>query len=98
MFHELIHSTGHINRLKRPGIIQPSEFGSETYSNEELIAEIGAAMLCSITGIDNSTIDNSASYIASWLRKLKEDSRLVVIAAAQAQKAADYIQGIQYES
>ena len=97
MFHEMIHSTGHVSRLKRPGITQSNSFGSEPYSKEELIAEMGAAMLCGVTGIDNSTLDNSASYIASWLRKLKEDSRLVVIAAAQAQKAADYIQGIEHE-
>ena len=96
MFHELVHSTGHSSRLKRPGIIQPAGFGSETYSKEELVAEIGAAMLCAVSGIDNTTVDNSASYIASWLRRLKEDSRLVVMAAAQAQKASDYIQGIQF--
>lgn len=96
MFHEMVHSTGHVKRLKRTGITELNSFGSEPYSKEELIAEMGAAMLCGITGIDNSTLDNSASYIASWLNKLKEDSRLVVIAAAQAQKAADYIQNIQH--
>ena len=95
MFHEMIHSTGHTSRLKRIGITELNSFGSEPYSKEELIAEIGAAMLCGVCGIDNSTIDNSASYIASWLRKLKEDPRLIVISAAQAQKAADYIQDIQ---
>ena len=58
-----------------------------------MVAEIGAAMLCGIAGIDNSTIENSASYIDSWLRALKKESRLVLQAAAQAQKAADYILG-----
>jgi antirestriction protein ArdC len=68
-------------------------FGDEIYSKEELVAEMGAAMLCGVAGIDNSTIENSASYIDSWFRALKKESRLVLQAAAQAQKAADYILG-----
>lgn len=52
-----------------------------------------AVMLCGVAGIDNSTIENSASYINSWLRALKKDSRLILQAVAQAQKAADYILG-----
>lgn len=92
MFHELVHSTGHKSRLARKGIIQSGvAFGDEVYSKEELVAEIGAAMLCGVAGIENATIENSASYIQSWLRALKEDSKLIVHAAAQAQKAADYI-------
>lgn len=98
LFHEMIHSTGHKSRLNRAGVSnQAAAFGSEVYSKEELVAEMGAAMLCGVTGIENTTIDNSASYIAGWLRKLKNDSKLVVLAAAQAQKAADYIQGIEYD-
>ena len=54
---------------------------------------MGAAMLCRMAGIDNSTIENCASYIGSWLRVLKKENRLVLQAAAQAQKAADYILG-----
>ncbi|WP_046176230.1 ArdC family protein [Domibacillus indicus] len=93
LLHELIHSTGHQKRLARKGITQSSvSFGDEVYSKEELVAEIGAAMLCGVAGIENATIENSASYIQSWLRALKEDSKLIVYAAAQAQKAADYIQ------
>lgn len=94
LFHEMVHSTGHKNRLARSGVTtQDVAFGDEVYSKEELVAEMGAAMLCGVAGIDNDTISNSASYIHSWLRSLKEDSRLVVQAAAQAQKAADYILG-----
>lgn len=93
IFHEMVHSTGHRSRLNRKGIEEITAFGSEVYSNEELIAEIGAAMLCGVAGIDNSTIENSASYIQSWLRRLKNDKRLIVTASAQAQKAADYILG-----
>lgn len=68
-------------------------FGSTNYSKEELVAEMASAMLCGVTGIENKTIDNSAAYVNGWLKKLKSDHRLVVLAAAQAQKAADYIQG-----
>jgi antirestriction protein ArdC len=94
LFHEMIHSTGHKSRLARSGITTQSvAFGDDVYSKEELIAEMGAAMLCGVAGIDNSTIENSASYIDSWLRVLKKDSRLVLQAAAQAQKASDYILG-----
>lgn len=94
MFHEMIHSTGHKSRLCRKGIEEVAAFGSETYSKEELIAEMGAAMLCAQARIDN-TIENSAAYIQSWLRALKSDKRLVVLAAAQAQKAVDYILGVE---
>lgn len=97
LFHEMVHSTGHKSRLNRPGITQLAAFGDEVYSKEELVAEMGAAMLCGVAGIDNSTIQNSASYIQSWLRALKEDKRLVVQAAAQGQKAADYILNKQFE-
>ncbi|TMZ70243.1 DUF1738 domain-containing protein [Klebsiella pneumoniae] len=97
LFHEMVHSTGHKTRLNREGITKIANFGDKVYSKEELVAEIGAAMLCGVTGIDNSTLPNSAAYIQSWLRVLKEDKRLVVQAAAQAQKAADYIQGIEFK-
>lgn len=93
LFHELVHSTGHKDRLNRKEVNGTHAFGSEDYSREELVAEMGAAMLCGVAGIDNSTIDNSASYIQSWLRALKEDSKMVVIAGARAQKAVDYILG-----
>lgn len=97
LFHEMIHSTGHSSRLNREGITSHNGFGSELYSKEELIAELGASMLCGVTGIDNETIDNSASYINSWLRALKNDKTLIVKASQQAQKAADYILGKKYE-
>lgn len=94
MFHEMVHSTGHKARLNRSGVTGIAAFGSETYSKEELVAEIGAAMLCGVAGIESVTIDNSAAYIQSWIRKLREDNKLIVTAAGAAQKAADYIRGI----
>lgn len=93
LFHEMVHSTGHIYRLNREGIEEYAAFGDENYSKEELIAEIGSAMLCGVAGIDNTTLDNSASYINGWLRKLKDDKKFVVQAAAKAQKAANHILG-----
>lgn len=91
MFHELSHWTGHQSRLNREGV-QKVNFGSEVYSKEELIAEMGAAFLCAHTGIENdATVGNSSSYIGSWLRKLQEDKKMVIFAAAQAQKAAEFI-------
>lgn len=93
LFHEMVHSTGHSSRLSRKGIVVNNSFGSTDYSKEELIAEIGAAFLCNGTGIVDRTIDNSASYIQSWIRALKQDKtkKLVITAASQAQKAVDYI-------
>jgi antirestriction protein ArdC len=60
---------------------------------EELIAEMTAAMLCGIAGIEQKTLENSAAYLKIWITRLKSDSRLVVSAASQSQKAADFIQG-----
>jgi len=94
LFHELIHSTGHEKRLNRQGITEIAPFGTPLYSKEELVAEMGAAFLCGFAGIEHATIDNSAAYIQGWLKKLKNDKKLVIIAAAQAQKAVNYIQNI----
>lgn len=95
MFHELIHSTGHKSRLNRKSVVELNPFGSPEYSREELIAEIGASMLCGVAGIENEIIDNSASYIQSWLKALENDHTLVVLASQQAQKASDYILGVR---
>ena len=92
-FHELTHSTGHPSRIGREGIERLNTFGSESYSKEELIAEMGAAMLAGVAGIERKTLGNSAAYLKSWIDVLKSDARMVVFAASQAQKAADYIQG-----
>jgi antirestriction protein ArdC len=93
LFHELTHSTGHASRIGRDGIETLNTFGSESYSREELIAEMGAAMLCGVTGIAPATLQNSAAYLKTWIERLKSDSRLLVSAASAAQKAADYIRG-----
>jgi antirestriction protein ArdC len=92
-FHELAHSTGHAKRLRRENFDNPVSFGSESYSKEELIAEMTSAMLCGIAGIEQRILENSAAYLKTWITRLKSDSRLLVSAASQAQKAADFIQG-----
>jgi antirestriction protein ArdC len=97
LFHELTHSTGHTKRVGRDGIEKLNTFGSESYSKEELIAEMGAAMLCGIAGIERRTIANSAAYLQSWIDVLKSDARMVIQAASQAQKAADYILGVRHD-
>ena len=90
-YHELIHSTGHEKRLARESILEAAPFASAVYSKEELVAEMGAAYLCAESGISPAVIDNQASYIFGWLAKVRGDRKLVVHAAAQAQKAADYV-------
>lgn len=93
LFHELVHSTGHKSRLHRSTLIESTGFGSDPYSKEELIAELGSAFLCGHAEIVDRTIDQSAAYLKGWLEKLRDDRTLIVQAAAQAQKAADFILG-----
>jgi antirestriction protein ArdC len=97
LFHELVHATGHLSRLNRKEVAEPSRFGSDPYSREELVAEMGAAFLCGHCEVENMTVDQSASYIQSWLERLKDDRKLVVLAAAQAQKACDFILNVKHE-
>jgi len=98
LFHELVHSTGHESRLKRQSIMERNGFGTDPYCKEELIAELGSAFLCGQAGIVERTIDSSAAYLENWLKQLKSDKTLIVYAAAQAQKAADFILNRQPES
>lgn len=91
IFHELVHSTGHRKRLSRHEKFTNLNFASNDYSQEELIAEMGAAYLCGICSIETATIDNSAAYIQGWLKKLKNDKKIIVSVSGMAQKAVDYI-------
>jgi antirestriction protein ArdC len=95
LFHELGHATGHEKRLKRD---LSGGFGSSGYAKEELVAELTAAMVCGNTGIGNELTENSAAYVAGWLRTLNADHKLVVSAAGAAQKAADMILGTKFDS
>lgn len=94
-FHEATHSTGHekrLNRLKLTG--KSAAFGGSDYSKEELVAEIGAASICNTLGIETeSSFKNSAAYIQSWLKALRNDQRMIVSAASKAEKAVALIFG-----
>ena len=91
-FHELTHSTGHKNRLNRLQNGAVAAFGSETYSKEELVAEIGSASLMNLLGIETpKTFRNSAAYIQSWLKDLRNDNKFIVSASSKAEKAVNYI-------
>jgi len=89
--HEASHAVGHPKRLNRISITEAAPFGSPTYAAEELVAEMSAAYLCAEAGISPAVLENQAAYVAGWLKKLRDDRRLLVHAAAQAQRAADYI-------
>lgn len=93
LFHELVHATGHETRLNRASIAERSGYGSDPYCKEELVAELGSAFLCGYADIVERTIDNSAAYLEGWLKQFQNDRTLIVSAAAQAQKAADFILG-----
>lgn len=91
LLHETVHSTGHASRLARPGAlsVQP---GTALYQQEELVAEIGAAMLCQEIGID-TTWQLSASYLQGWLNAFRSGTSLLVKASADAQRACDLLLG-----
>jgi antirestriction protein ArdC len=97
VFHEMGHSTGHATRLSREGVVNLGSFGSHRYAREELVAEMTAAMLCHLSGIDG-TVESSAAYLDHWMKQIADDPKLVVKAASEAQRAADYIQGIQWDN
>ena len=96
LFHELTHSTGHAKRLARTEIIKNQAFGSDSYSKEELTAEMGACFLTNFAGIQSEdTVEHSAAYIENWLSVFKNDKKFVIEAAGKAQKAVDYILNIK---
>lgn len=94
LFHEMTHSTGHENRLNR--LSKVAAFGNEDYSTEELVAEIGSASIMATLGLEtDSTLNNSAAYIKGWLKALKNDKRMIVVASARAEKAVKMILNVQ---
>ena len=97
LFHELVHSTGHNERLNRKELTNNNSFGTKDYAVEELTAEMGASYLKSFAGIPIEQLENNAAYIQGWLERLKNDKRFIVHASAQAQKATDYILNIRNE-
>jgi len=90
--HELVHSTGHPDRLDRSDLTKDYANDLESRAREELIAEIGGALLANMFGVD-ATFDNSAAYVQSWLKHLQSNPDEIINATSQAQKAVDYILG-----
>lgn len=91
--HELTHWTRHSSRLGRD--FGRKRFGDESYAMEELVAELNAAFLSADLGLTPSPREEHAAYIAGWLKALKNDKRAIFTAAAHAQRAADYLHGLQ---
>lgn len=92
LFHEITHSTGHHSRLDRFSGSGSHAFGSENYSKEELVAELGASALVNWLGLESKgSFRNSAAYIQSWASRLRDDPKLIVYASSKAEKAVNYI-------
>ncbi len=91
LFHELVHSTGHESRLSRKSLIENDGFGGKVYSQEELVAEMGAAFLGTEADIVRDDYEQSAAYLQGWLDVLKDNKRWIVQAANQAARAVDFI-------
>lgn len=92
--HETAHWTGTEVRCDRN---LKTRFGDEAYAMEELVAEVSAAFTCAVLGLDSEPRDDHAQYIASWLKVLKGDNKAIFTAASRAQKATDYLIGLQVE-
>lgn len=97
LFHELTHSTGHPSRLNR--VNGNVNFGDESYSLEELVAEIGSSSIMATLGIEtDGSLFNSTAYIKNWLEQLRNDKTMIVKAASRAEKAVKMILGIKEEN
>ena len=104
LFHELVHSTGHEDRIKREGITKLGNGDTghtERYSLEELIAEMGAAMLSAQVGLADTNGDsekNTVAYLRGWIKNLKDDVKLAQSASTKAAAAVDHITGVEYDN
>jgi antirestriction protein ArdC len=94
--HELVHWTKHERRLDRD--FGRQKFGDEGYAREELVAELGAAFLCVALQITPEAREDHSAYIGHWLKVLKDDRRAIFSAAAHAQRAVDYLHGLQQQA
>lgn len=93
MAHETIHWTGHASRENR--LDKMARFGSEAYAFEELVAELGSAFLCADLQIENEPRPDHASYIASWVKVLRNDHKAIFNAASLASAAVARLHGHQ---
>jgi antirestriction protein ArdC len=90
LFHELGHSTGHSTRLNRTTLVKNASYKSKDYSQEELVAEFTSTYLCAEAKLER-TFNNSVAYIQGWSKAIKQNSRLLLSASSQAQRASNYI-------
>lgn len=95
LLHEAVHWTGARPRLCRQ---MGKRFGDEAYAGEELVAEIGAAFMCADLGLADQPRDDHAAYVKNWIRALKNDNRAIFSAASEAQKACDFLHGLQEDA
>ena len=94
LFHEMVHSTGTKDRLNRPTLVETSYFGDHNYSKEELVAEIGSAVLGAKAGVASERVmDNTKAYCKGWASKLKDQPSWILWAGTQSEKATNYILG-----
>jgi antirestriction protein ArdC len=91
--HETVHWTRHPSRLDRD--FTQKRWGDEGYAMEELVAELGAAFLCADLDLTPEVRPDHAAYIASWISVLKNDKRAIFTAASHAQRAVDFLHGLQ---
>lgn len=94
--HELIHWSGHSRRLNREGIVLPCSYGSESYAFEELVAEMGAAYLCALYGLQGEL--RHEGYIESWLRVLQGNKQAIFRASGYARDASEYLMNLKADS
>lgn len=93
--HECCHWTKHPSRLERE--FGRKTWGDEGYAREELVAELGSAFLCADLELTNEIREDHASYLAAWIQVLKNDHRAIFQAASYAQRAVDFLHGLQPE-
>jgi antirestriction protein ArdC len=91
--HECCHWTRHKSRLDRD--FGRKRFGDEGYAMEELVVELGSAFLCADLELTPEVREDHAAYIASWIKVLRDDKRAIFTAASHAQRAADFLHGLQ---
>jgi len=92
-FHELGHSTGHKKRLNRKTLTKMAAFGSDDYGEDEMVAEMTAAILCGITGTVSTVMENTLAYLMNWRKSISADMGIVLRASTNATKSADCILG-----
>ena len=98
-FHELVHSTLKEDRCNRKSENELSHFGNEQYSKEELVAELGSAIIMARLGMDNENEKmNQAAYLKSWLSALKNDTKMLISASSKAEKAVKFIMNEKTET